>query len=134
MPLKILQTAATEIRLQPHVSNQIVAVTSSRGHDPGQLRRTARRRAVRGCLTHGLASLKRAVLQADHGPPNRFLHAAGWSRCLQAGTPRSSPGDVEAKTRIGRQGCGLQELFDGLLLDLVKQGRQAQFGRFFSSA
>jgi hypothetical protein len=75
------------------------------------------------------------MLQADHGPADGFLHAAvGLGRSMQAGAPRRFLGGVKAEAYLGGQGRGLLELFAGLLLDLVEQGGQAYFRRFFSSA
>jgi hypothetical protein len=133
---KILQAPAMQIRLHSHMGDQIEAVTGPRWHDFGQLGRTAwHRTTVPRGLTHGFACLKPAVFQADHGPAGRFLHAAvGRSRSVRAGNPRHFPGGVKAESHLGGQDRGLLELFAGLLLDLVKQGQQAQFRRFFSSA
>jgi hypothetical protein len=132
----ILQASAMEICLHAHMSDQIEAVTGSRGHEFGQLGRTARPSTTvpRG-LTHGFAGLKPAVFQADHGSAGRFLHAAvGHRRNVRAGNPRHFPDGVKADSHLGGQDRGLLELFADLLLDLVKQGQHAQFRRFFSSA
>jgi len=134
--MKFLQAPAMQISLHSYMGNQIKAVTGPRWHHVGQLGRTARhRRTVPRSLTHGFASLKPAVFQADHGPAGRFQHAAvGRSRGVRAGNPRRFPGGIKAESDIGGQNRGLLELFVSLLLDLVKQGQQAQFRRFFFNA
>ena len=74
------------------------------------------------------------MLQTHHGPADGFLHAAvRRGRSVRAGIPRRFPRGVKAETHFGGQGRGLLELFGGLLLDLVKQGGQAHFCRFFFS-
>jgi hypothetical protein len=73
-------------------------------------------------LTHGFASPKPAVLQANHGPAHGFPHAAVYcGRRVWSGPQRHFPGGVKAEAHIGRQARGLLEFFGGLLLDLVKQ-------------
>jgi hypothetical protein len=130
----ILQAAAAQIRLHAHMRNDIEGVTGPRGHNLGQLRGATRPRAtVPGGLTHGFASLKPSVLQADDHPADGLLHAVRPIRDLHTAAARGLLGGVEVETDLGRQGGGLVPSFHRLLLNLVEQGGQAQLGRFFSS-
>ena len=125
-----------QIRLHAHIGDQIETVTGPGCHHRAQLRGAARRETTDPCgLPHGFASLKLAVLQADHGPADGFLHAAvGCGRSVWIDHQGRFLGGVKAEAHIGRQVRRLLKLFRGLPLDLVKQDEQAQFCRFFSSA
>ena len=130
---EILQTPAPQIRLHAHMGDQIEGVTGPRSHDLGQSRRTApRQTAVPRSWTHGFATLKAAMPQTDHRPADGLLHATA-RRGRRAGEPRRLLAGVKTETNIAGQLRGLLELFRGLLLDLVKQGGQVQFRRFFFS-